>query len=146
MLALFLLPANLNKLQDKFLNLAPGSRIVNNTFFVEGWEPDVKETIEDNCSGWCTAGLYIVPAKVAGVWQVEDGELTLTQRYQMVSGELTQKGKTAPVVQGRMKGRGITFTVADLNYTGEVNGSRIVGTVTPAAGGASRSWTATKIR
>ena len=82
---------------------------------------------------------YIVPAKVAGVWQFEDGELTLTQQYQMVSGELTQKGKTAPVVQGRMKGRGITFTVADLNYTGEVNGSRIVGTVTPAAGGASRS-------
>ena len=45
-----------------------------------------------------------------------------------------------------MNGRGITFTVADLNYTGEVNGNRIVGTVTPAAGGASRSWTATKTR
>ena len=144
-LALFLLPSNLNKLQDKFLNLEPGSRIVNNTYFVEGREPDEKETIEDNCSAWCTAGLYIVPAKVAGVWQVEDGELALTQKYQMVSGELTQNGKTAPVVQGRMKGRGITFTVADLNYTGEVNGNRIVGTVTPA-GGASRSWTATKIR
>ena len=84
---------NLNKLQDKFLNLAPGSRIVNNTFFVEGWEPDVKETIEDGCSAWCTAGLYIVPAKVAGVWQFEDGELALTQQYQMVSGELTQGGK-----------------------------------------------------
>ena len=99
----------------------------------------MKETIEDDCSGWCTAGLYIVPAKVAGVWQFEDGELALTQKYQMVSGEITQHGKTAPLVQGRMKGRGITFSVADLSYTGEVNGSRIVGTVTRAAGGASRA-------
>ena len=145
-LALFLLPSNLNKLQDKFLNLEPGSRIVNNTYFVEGWEPDEKETIENGCNAWCTAGLYIVPAKVAGVWQFEDGELALTQRYQMLTGELTQNGKTAPVAQGRMKGRGITFTVGDLNYAGEVDGNRIVGTVTPAAGGASRSWTATKIR
>ena len=45
-LALFLLPSNLNKLQEKFLALEPGSRIVNNTFFVEGWEPDVQETID----------------------------------------------------------------------------------------------------
>ena len=72
-LALFLLPSNLNKLQEKFLNLEPGSRIVNNTFFVEGWEPDVKETIEGECTSWCTAGLYIVPAKVGGVWQFDGG-------------------------------------------------------------------------
>jgi SAM-dependent methyltransferase len=147
-LALFLLPANLNKLQDKFLDLEPGSRIVNNTFFVDGWEPDEKETIEeDGCTSWCTAGLYIVPAKVAGVWQFEGSEVTLTQKYQMLSGEMTHNGKTAPVVPGaRMKGRHITLTVDGQHYAGEVNGNRIVGTATPAGGGPSRSWTATRIR
>ena len=145
-LALFLLPSNLNKLQEKFLNLEPGSRIVNNTFFVEGWEPDVQETITGDCTSWCTAGLYIVPAKVGGVWRFDGAEVALTQQYQMLSVAMTQNGKASPVAQGRMNGRGISFTVNGMNYAGQANGDRIVGTVTPAAGGASRPWTATKVR
>ena len=39
-LALFLLPDNLAKLRDKFLALKPGTRIVANTFWIEGWTPD----------------------------------------------------------------------------------------------------------
>jgi hypothetical protein len=145
-LALFLLPANLNKLQDKFLDLAPGSRIVNNTFFVQGWEPDEKETIEGDCNSWCTAGLYIVPAQVGGVWRSEGGEISLTQRYQMLTVAMTRSGEAALAGEGRMKGRSITFSLNGMNYAGEVNGTRIVGTVTPAAGGPSREWIATKVR
>jgi precorrin-6B methylase 2 len=146
-LALFLLPANLNKLQQKFLDLAPGSRIVNNTFFVEGWEPDARETIADDCTSWCTAGLYIVPAKVGGAWRFDEGqEVTLTQRYQMLTVTMSGNGEGAPAGSGRVKGRGMTFSVGGLNYAGDVNGDRIVGTVTPASGGASRPWTATRIR
>ena len=37
-LALFLLPHNLEQLQDKFLALPPGTRIVMNTFTLPGWE------------------------------------------------------------------------------------------------------------
>src|SRR5512145_3419722 len=44
-LALFLLPDNLRKLTPKFLDLKPGSRIVGNTFGIEGWKPDVTETL-----------------------------------------------------------------------------------------------------
>ena len=44
-LALFLLPSNLEKLKGKFLDLPPGSRIVANTFWVEGWEPDHTEKL-----------------------------------------------------------------------------------------------------
>ena len=39
-LALFLLPDNLNRLRDKFLALKPGTRIVANTFWIDGWDPD----------------------------------------------------------------------------------------------------------
>ena len=42
-MALFLLPTNLEKLQDKFLALKPGSRIVLNTFTIGGWEPEHRE-------------------------------------------------------------------------------------------------------
>ena len=41
-LALFLLPDNLTKLTQKFVDLKPGTRIVMNTFGIPGWEADVK--------------------------------------------------------------------------------------------------------
>src|SRR6266496_3617073 len=37
-LALFLLPGNLRRLAPKFLELAPGARIVSNTYKFDGWE------------------------------------------------------------------------------------------------------------
>ena len=44
-MALFLLPDNLRKLRDKFMDLRPGSRLVLNTFAIPEWEADVSETI-----------------------------------------------------------------------------------------------------
>ena len=65
-MALFLLPVNLNKLHPKFLNLAPGSRIVANTFGIDGWEPDFRTSLPQGseCESWCDILLWIVPAKV----------------------------------------------------------------------------------
>src|SRR5829696_8412186 len=37
-MALFLLSSNMLQLRSKFFNLAPGSRIVSNTFSMEGWD------------------------------------------------------------------------------------------------------------
>jgi SAM-dependent methyltransferase len=62
-LALFLLPDNLRRLEPKIRALKPGTRIVLNTFGIPGWEPDVSERIEGNCASWCTALLYTVPAR-----------------------------------------------------------------------------------
>jgi precorrin-6B methylase 2 len=144
-MALFLLPSNLEKLKDKFLALTPGTRIVLNTFIVEGWEADVSETLEGDCTSWCTAHLYIVPAKAGGVWRFNGGEVAITQQFQMLSVTPMAAGKPGAVAQGRMNGRSITFTVGGMNYAGEVNGDRITGTATPSAGGASRPWTATRV-
>ena len=74
-LALFLLPHNLNKLTPKFLDLPPGTRIVGNTFAPEGWAADETETVGGDCSSWCTSLLWIVPAKVEGTWKTADGQL-----------------------------------------------------------------------
>ena len=60
-LALFLLPDNLRRLEPKFRALRPGTRIVVNSFGVPDWKPDVTETLTDNCTSWCTAMLYRVP-------------------------------------------------------------------------------------
>ena len=63
-LALFLLPDNLRRLEPKFRALRPGTRIVVNTFGVPDWIPDVTEEITENCTSWCKAMLYHVPPRI----------------------------------------------------------------------------------
>jgi SAM-dependent methyltransferase len=134
-LALFLLPSNMLQLRDKFLALRPGSRIVSNTFGIQDWNPDEQVTIEGDCSAWCNALLWIVPAKVAGTWRLPQGDLTLTQNFQMLSGTL---GGT-PISDGRLRGEEITFKAGSATYTGRVQGNTMSGTV--SGGG---KWTASR--
>jgi len=138
-MALFLLPSNMLVLRPKFLDLRPGSRIVSNTFGIEGWTPDETRTIEGNCSAWCTALLWIVPAKVGGKWRLGDGELMLEQEYQMLKGTLDGK----PIANGRLRGTEIRFVVGTTEYTGKVNGNRMEGTL--RGGGPATGWTATRL-
>jgi hypothetical protein len=134
-ITLFLLPSLNLKLRPAILNMRPGTRVVSNTFTMDDWTPDETATIGGDCVSWCTAHLWIVPAKVEGTWDIPGrGALTLNQSFQMVSGTL---GST-PVSQGRLRGDQITFTVGGTTYTGRVEGNAIRGTV----GGAS--FTATK--
>jgi hypothetical protein len=137
-LALFLLPTNLDKLAPKFLALKPGTRIVNNTFSVTGWEPDATETVGGTCTSWCTSLLNIVPARVAGTWRVGSNDLTLTQDFQMISGTLG----TTSITGGRLNGEQITFKAGDTEYSGRVTGDRIEGTAT--ANGKQQKWSAAK--
>jgi len=132
-MALFLLPTNMKTLLPKFLDLTPGSRIVSNTFGIEGWTPDQTMTVP-NCSDWCNALLWIVPAKVEGTWRLPQGTLTLKQEYQVVSGTL---GNTA-IADGKLGGREITFKVGNVEYQGRVTGNTMEGTA-----GTAR-WTATR--
>ena len=136
-MALFLLPDNMNKLLPKFLALKPGSRIVSNTFTMDGWPPDHTETMPD-CSSWCTVLLWVVPANAAGVWQLPQGTLTLNQEFQHVAGTL---GTTA-IADGKLDGEQITFTVGNARYAGRVNGTVIEGTVT--TGTSTTTWRATR--
>jgi precorrin-6B methylase 2 len=132
-MAMFLLPDNLRRLRDKFMDLRPGSRLVMNTFAIPEWEPDVTETVEGDCTSWCKSLLYYVPARVAGQWKATQGELTLTQSFQNVTGTLTMGGKTLSV-SGKLRGTQITLEAGGTQLTGEVNGDRIQGA----------SWSATR--
>ena len=62
-LALFLLPENLRRLEPKFRTLPAGTRIVVNTFGIPDWTAEVTETITGSCTSWCTAMLYRVPPR-----------------------------------------------------------------------------------
>jgi SAM-dependent methyltransferase len=141
-LALFLLPHNLNKLVPKFLDLKPGTRIVGNTFAPEGWTEDESETVSGDCVSWCKSLLWIVPAKIEGNWKLPQGDLVLKQEFQMVSGTLTTNGKPIPVT-GRLRGEAITLAAGNVEYIGQVNGDSMAGTIKGATNG---NWSATRAR
>jgi Methyltransferase domain len=136
-ITMFLLPSINIKLRPKILNLKPGTRIVSNTFDMEDWKPDESSSVE-GCMNWCTAHLWIVPAKVEGSWKTPQGELVLKQTFQMLSGTLRNGNATAPISNAKMTGDQITFTAAGTQYTGRVNGNSMEGT----AGG--NKWNATR--
>jgi SAM-dependent methyltransferase len=128
-LALFLLPDNLRRLRDSFLNLKPGTRIVLNTFAIPEWEADLEERIPNElCGSWCTSLLYYVPAKVGGRWQLDKRELTFNQTFQKVAGTFGS-GSNNVAVEGKLEGDRITFTAGGVQYTGRVNGDVIEGSV-----------------
>jgi hypothetical protein len=119
-ITLFLLPQLNMKLRPTILNMRPGTRIVSNTFTMEDWTPDETQTVGGDCVSWCTAHLWIVPAKVQGTWDVAGrGALTLNQTFQMLSGTLG----SAQVSNGKLRGDEITFTAGGTTYTGKVNGT-----------------------
>src|SRR5688572_12808166 len=76
-ITMFLLPDINLKLRPKILDLKPGTRIASNTFTMGEWEADeTAQLTGDECQSWCTALLWIVPAKVEGTWKMPQGQLT----------------------------------------------------------------------
>jgi hypothetical protein len=138
-ITLFLLPQINLKLRPKLLDLRPGTRIVSNTFTMGDWKADETETVEGDCTSYCTALFWIVPAKAGGTWKLSNGELTLKQDFQYLTGSITLDGKATPVADGRLRGSAISFKVGGTEYTGTVGGAAIEGRT--SSGG---TWRATK--
>ena len=128
-ITMFLLPDINLKLRPKILNLKPGTRIVSNSFTMGDWSSDDTVIAKDGCISYCTAYLWIVPAKVEGNWQLADGELTLKQTYQMISGTLKSGGNTVQIANGKLNGDQITFNAGGSLYTGRVTSSGMEGTI-----------------
>ena len=141
-LALFLLPENLDRLVPKFLDLKPGTRIVLNTFGISGWDADRIEQAGDDCGAWCDALLYIVPAKVAGRWRLGDGELAFEQTFQMLTGTFESGGTIRRLTDPILEGERIRFTLEGVDYSGTVNRATMQGS---RGGRASGAWQATRI-
>ena len=135
-ITMFLLSTINEKLRPKLLELAPGTRIVSNSFRMGDWEPDASETIKQDCNTYCTALLWIVPAKVAGKWEVGGQTLQLEQHYQYLSGKLGN----APISEARLNGSEISFVANGVRYTGKVNGRQMSGS---AAG--QGTWSAKRV-
>jgi hypothetical protein len=120
----YLLPELIGQLQSRFMQLAPGTRIVSHSFRMAGWRPDRSETMKVTTShpgqgDESTLYLWIVPADVRGEWTWEGGRLRIDQDYQAIEVE----GASA----ARLTGAEISWRWPQGEFRGRVEGNRIVG-------------------
>jgi hypothetical protein len=129
------------KLRPKILALKPGTRVVSNIFDMGDWEADEVIEVEDDDYYFRnhTAHLWIVPANIEGLWKVPQGELAISQKFQMIGGTIKTGGNTVPI-EGRITGDRIDFNARDRQYTGRVNGNQMT---VKAYGEDPLRWTAT---
>jgi hypothetical protein len=123
-ITMFLLPEINLKLRPKILGLKPGTRVVSNSFTMGDWQADETQEAKSCNNSWCTALLWIVPAKVGGTHKLPQGELTLKQQYQMLTGTLKTGGKTVPV-KGKVLGEEVTLTAGGREYRGRFDGNKL---------------------
>jgi SAM-dependent methyltransferase len=140
-LTMYLLPGINVRLRPKILNLRPGTRVVSHDFTMGDWKSDLTET-----TNW-RIHMWIVPARVAGKWQVRIGNrafnVAIDQTYQEFRGTASVDGRSQMLRNTRLRAATIEFTV-DLDgqpatLRGVVNGDRMQGRSSAGA-----EWSATR--
>ena len=87
-ITMFLLPSINMKLRPKILDLKPGTRIVSNSFTMEDWAADETANVTEGLHELVHGAAVDCARQGEGTWQTSQGELKLTQQFQMVSGTL----------------------------------------------------------
>jgi len=132
-ITMYLLPRVNLELRPKLLALKPGTRVVSHDFSMDEWKPDVHVTMDakdkyGGAGGKSDIYFWIIPARVAGAWQwqlpvagkPQSYEVTLEQRYQVISGTARVGGQTVKLQNARLRGEEIRFS-----FTAEVNGAPV---------------------
>ena len=145
-IALFLLPDNLDKLRDKFLR--PAARHADRAQHVRRF-PTGSRTSPRRSRATARAGARRCSTscrrKVAGTWKTAAGRADAHAAVSDTSrGTLTAGGKTVPIASGKLRGDQITFTAGGAEFTGKVMGDRIEGTA--ATDGKRQPWTAARAK
>jgi SAM-dependent methyltransferase len=138
---LFLLPQLNLRLRPTLLAMKPGTRVVSNSFRMDDWIPDQEMNAGSDCTQYCSAMLWIIPAKVEGTWRFDGGQIALEQKFQMLTGTITRDGKAVPISDGKMTGADIAFTAGGERYAGRVEDGRME---LKAGGGSGRAISATR--
>lgn len=138
---MYLLP-NVNlRLRPRLLDeLKPGTRVVSHAFHMYDWPPDAQEKV----AGEVPIYLWIVPAKIQGIWSGKAGTqpftLSVNQKFQSVSATLSLDAKRSTVLEGQLTGDAVTATGKDgAAFKGKLTGAVLTGTVT--LGGVSHDVT-----
>ena len=159
---LYLLPGMMMNLRSKIFNdLKPGTRVVSHDYNFDDWRADdqytwdVPEKEKINGVPRATVYLWIIPAKIAGRWQVqvngggvaERHELNFKQQFQTFTGEDARGGKlVATLLNGESITFGLPTTGGRFTFKGRVSGDTMEGMAELPGGKGTAKWTATRVK
>jgi hypothetical protein len=137
----YLLPSLIDRLQPRLLDeLAPGTRIVSHAFAMKGWRPDRTHTVRlsrrhEGQGDTSTLHLWVVPAKVRGVWREagrgadkEGWTLTVHQNFQELDVEAAIGNRAVAVRNAKLEGRRIAWEAdAGMQFDAQVREGRMTG-------------------
>ena len=135
---IYLLPSLIDRLQPKLLDeLRPGARIVSHAFAMKGWKPDRVAQVPIRSpylpqGDESTIYLWIVPAKVRGVWRGGEWQLRIRQNFQEIEIEAEVTGRRVALPEAKLEGSAIAFSGAGISFRGEVAPATIAGELTQA--------------
>jgi len=138
---LYLLPHLNLCVRHRLLALEPGTRVVSHQYTMADWKPDQSVQIQGR-----DVHLWVVPARVDGVWDFQDGEGTtftidLRQTFGTLSGEITRGGVQQALRSATVRGLELRFAFdeagVDAKFSGTVRGGEITGVL--LAGTAART-------
>jgi SAM-dependent methyltransferase len=156
---MYLLPRVNLELRPRLLSeLKPGTRVVSHDFDMDDWQADLQVNVRGSGS---VVYLWIIPARVAGRWQVrapalrgaESFDIEITQKYQEI--EAVARGLDRPVTvrDAWLEGGRIAFTLVDdgdyahrVRFEGRVSSNMMEG-IARGDGSAprgDRKWGATR--
>lgn len=130
---MYLLPALNLKLRPQLFALAPGTRVVSHSFSMGEWLPDEKARLNN-----ADVFLWRIPANASGSWRLTAGPVTgtlsLSQTYQVLSGDAMFGDLRTSVLRPELSGAGLRFHLREpggelARYEGRVSGNRIQGLV-----------------
>jgi len=138
----YLLPDLNLCVRHRILAMEPGTRVASHQFTMGDWPPDESAEVERR-----DVYLWVVPARVDGVWDFRDrhGKLftvDLSQTFAKVTGEIARGDARLPLLSATLRGRDLRFTFDDttgatVGFAGTVGGSEISGVLSSGtAGGA----------
>jgi hypothetical protein len=141
-LTLYLLPRLNLKLRPKILMLRPGTRVVSHDFRMGDWKPDLTETVYRNVHLW------VVPAQVAGRWQLVMGgrqfSLAIEQTFQEFKGHAGEGDGAKPLRATALRAASIAFTMdlegTAIRFSGTADGDRMQG-----RSSTGEEWQATRV-
>ncbi|MBC5786198.1 class I SAM-dependent methyltransferase [Ramlibacter sp. USB13] len=116
---MYLLPEFNLRLRPSLLALKPGTRIVSHDWDMGDWKPDATTVVDVpekkvGLDKFSRVHLWVVPAKVDGLWCGADGPLVLRQAYQELAARLG-----AREVKGRVEGADILLEGRRLTLAGD---------------------------
>ena len=145
---MYLLPELNLRLRPTLFAMRPGTRVVSHSFDMGDWQPDEQARV-----GTAHVRAWTIPANAAGEWTVAGQgtaglpqQLRLRQRFQEVRGEAVYGPLEAGLLQPRVVGSQVSFTVRPatgglLRFNARIDGDRMAGTVA-REGQAPRPFTA----